>query len=186
MTLYAKDQQKIIFIDNEKVLHNSEIYQSIRNEINRLNNPNYGKVDWEKIKKLCEILGGNEGLNFLCTIYYSTALVKCQGVVGLANGLELQLKALSHFSKYTSFNIEKNAELYRWMVDLIKNDLYEITFDSSCSIYVYRCEHACKNIYELFLNIAPKNVPDLEVISFVIFDYIDFLEKEFLDRKSVV
>ncbi|PSU17215.1 type VI secretion system ImpA family N-terminal domain-containing protein [Photobacterium kishitanii] len=174
MGFYQSRQFK--FVDDESKLRNSTRYQLIRDEINRLNNPAYGKIDWDKIKMLCEDLARIDGLNFLTTLYYTTALVKEQGVSGLANGLELQLAALMHLYENKDSNLEKCADLYRWMIARIGDELRRLDPNQSQLKDLYRCERCCKEIYELFLDVHPQHVPDLEAISYVIFEHVDYLE----------
>ncbi|KJG53500.1 hypothetical protein UA38_22500 [Photobacterium kishitanii] len=174
MGFYQSRQFK--FVDDESKLRNSTRYQLIRDEINRLNNPSYGKIDWDKIKMLCEDLARTDGLNFLTTLYYTTALVKEQGVSGLANGLELQLAALMHLYENKDVNLVKCADLYRWMIARIGDELRRLEPKESQLKDLYRCERCCKEIYELFLDVHPQHVPDLEAISYVIFEHVDYLE----------
>ncbi|PST99834.1 type VI secretion system ImpA family N-terminal domain-containing protein [Photobacterium iliopiscarium] len=168
--------RQFTFVDDESKLRNSTRYQLIRDEINRLNNPSYGKIDWDKIKMLCEDLARTDGLNFLTTLYYTTALVKERGIGGLANGLELQLAALIHLYNNKDANLIKCADLYRWMIARIGGELRRLEPNQSQLKDLYRCERCCKEIYELFLDVHPQHVPDLEAISYVIFEHIDYLE----------
>ena len=168
--------RQFTFVDDESKLRNSTRYQLIRDEINRLNNPSYGKIDWDKIKMLCEDLARTDGLNFLTTLYYTTALVKERGIVGLANGLELQLAALMHLYNNNDANLIKCADLYRWLIARLGDELRRLEPNQSQLKDLYRCERCCKEIYELFLDVHPQHVPDLEAISYVIFEHIDYLE----------
>ncbi|WP_434143223.1 type VI secretion system ImpA family N-terminal domain-containing protein [Photobacterium leiognathi] len=111
------------FVTDESELRNSDKYQLIRDEINRLNSPSYGKIDWEKIKRLCEELACTDGLSFLTTIYYTAALVKINGTSGLADGLELQFAVLKLLFEKNKDSLIKCAELYRWMIARIGDDL---------------------------------------------------------------
>ena len=168
--------RQFTFVDDESTLRNSTRYQLIRDEINRLNNPSYGKIDWDKIKMLCEDLARTDGLNFLTTLYYTTALVKESGIGGLANGLELQLAALMHLYNNNDANLIKCADLYRWLIARLGDDLRRLEPKQSQLKDLYRCERCCKEIYELFLDVHPQHVPDLEAISYVIFEHVDYLE----------
>ena len=168
--------RQFTFVDDESTLRNSTRYQLIRDEINRLNNPSYGKIDWDKIKMLCEDLARTDGLNFLTTLYYTTALVKESGIGGLANGLELQLSALMHLYNNNDVNLIKCADLYRWMIARLGDDLRRLEPKQSQLKDLYRCERCCKEIYELFLDVHPQHVPDLEAVSYVIFEHVDYLE----------
>lgn len=168
--------RQFTFVDDESTLRNSTRYQLIRDEINRLNNPSYGKIDWDKVKRLCEDLARTDGLNFLTTLYYTTALVKESGIGGLANGLELQLAALMHLYNNNDANLIKCADLYRWLIARLGDDLRRLEPKQSQLKDLYRCERCCKEIYELFLDVHPQHVPDLEAISYVIFEHVDYLE----------
>ncbi|WP_318463389.1 type VI secretion system ImpA family N-terminal domain-containing protein [Photobacterium leiognathi] len=164
------------FVTDESELRNSDKYQLIRDEINRLNSPSYGKIDWEKIKRLCEELACTDGLSFLTTIYYTAALVKINGTSGLADGLELQFAVLKLLFEKNKDSLIKCAELYRWMIARIGDDLRRLDPNKSQIKDLYRCERCCRDIYEIFLDAQPQNVPDLEAISYVVFEHMDHLE----------
>lgn len=174
MGFYNSHQCK--FVDDENTLRHSTRYQLIRDEINRLNNPAYGKVDWDKIKVLCEDIARTDGLNFLVTLYYTTALVKANGISGLATGLELQLAMLMHLYNKKQANLVKCAELYRWMIARIGDDLRRLDPSDAQLKDLYRCERSCTDIYAFFLELHPQHVPDFEAMTYVIFDHIEWLE----------
>ncbi|MGF1873288.1 type VI secretion system ImpA family N-terminal domain-containing protein [Photobacterium indicum] len=174
--LYFSDMSQFRLVSDETQLRESATYQQIRSEINRRFNPLAGGVDWERVRSLCEHIGETEGVDLLVAIYYAVSAVKTQGLVGLANGLELQAAVNSQFAQSSIFPAARRAELYSWMIARVTPEIRALKPNINQLRDLYRCERACQSLHDMLLKSQPGHVPDLEAIGFIIFEHIDLLE----------
>ncbi len=174
--LYFSELQQYKLVAHEDELRDSDCYQKIRDAINKRNSPLSGSVDWQLVQQLCDELGRTDGFDFIATIYFTIAAIKNEGLAGLANGLELQVVAVDTFIRNSSFPAQKRAELYQWMLGRIGNELRALKPTQSQLRDLYRCERACQRLNEIFVEVQPEHIPDLEAIGYVVFEHIDRLE----------
>ncbi|HIF9056234.1 TPA: type VI secretion system ImpA family N-terminal domain-containing protein [Photobacterium damselae] len=174
--LYFSELQQYKLVAHEDELRDSDCYQRIRDAINKRNSPLSGSVDWQLVQQLCDELGRTDGFDFIATIYFTIAAIKNEGLAGLANGLELQVVAVDTFIRNSSFPAQKRAELYQWMLGRIGNELRALKPTQSQLRDLYRCERACQRLNEIFIEVQPEHIPDLEAIGYVVFEHIDRLE----------
>ncbi|WP_188013661.1 type VI secretion system ImpA family N-terminal domain-containing protein [Photobacterium damselae] len=174
--LYFSELQQYKLVAHEDELRDSDCYQKIRDVINKRNSPLSGSVDWQLVQQLCDELGRTDGFDFIATIYFTIAAIKNEGLAGLANGLELQVVAVDTFIRNSSFPAQKRVELYQWMLGRIGNELRALQPTQSQLRDLYRCERACQRLNEIFMEVQPEHIPDLEAIGYVVFEHIDRLE----------
>ncbi|MHA6609218.1 type VI secretion system ImpA family N-terminal domain-containing protein [Photobacterium damselae] len=174
--LYFSELQQYKLVAHEDELRDSNCYQNIRDAINKRNSPLSGSVDWQLVQQLCDELGRTDGFDFIATIYFTIAAIKNEGLAGLANGLELQVVAVDTFIRNSSFPAQKRAELYQWMLGRIGNELRALKPTLSQLRDLYRCERACQRLNEIFMEVQPEHIPNLEAIGYVVFEHIDRIE----------
>lgn len=178
----ALQQYKLVAHENE--LRSSNCYQKIRDEINKRTNPLLGSVDWSLVLELCDELGRTDGFDFTATIYFTIAAIKNEGLAGFANGLELQVIAVDTFIRRDTFPPQKRVDLYRWMLGRISNELQSLKSTPLQLRDLYRCERACQRLNEIFTEVQPDHIPDLEAIGYVVFEHIDRLENTLSNKES--
>ncbi|AGH81617.1 hypothetical protein PCNPT3_08395 [Psychromonas sp. CNPT3] len=174
--LYFSDTSQFKLVLDEAQLRGSALYEQIRNEINRRFRPFSGGPDWEKIRILCERVGASEGVDLLVSIYYTVAAVKTQGLLGLANGLELQVAVNNAFLASSEFPAQRRVELYTWMISRVAPEIRILKASPEQLRELYRCERACQRLYAMLEKHQPDHVPDIESIAFLVFEHIDQLE----------
>ncbi|MEF1218797.1 hypothetical protein REH76_13465, partial [Photobacterium damselae] len=89
---------------------------------------------------------------------------------------ELQVVAVDTFIRNSSIPAQKRAELYQWMLGRIGNELRALTPTLSQLRDLYRCERACQRLNEIFMEVQPEHIPNLEAIGYVVFEHIDRIE----------
>ncbi|WP_232312676.1 type VI secretion system ImpA family N-terminal domain-containing protein [Enterovibrio coralii] len=161
---------------NSARLRDASEYQKIRSEINRRFNPLAGSTDWDKVRELCEQLAEREGVDLLVAIYYTVAAMKTQGLSAFADGLELQVTVL-RTPNDDDMPFAKQADLYRWMLGRIGEEVRAMRPSLEQLRDLYRCERALESIDRyLSLNDEGK-VEDLDVLGYAIFEHIDRIER---------
>ncbi|MCO4787097.1 MAG: type VI secretion system ImpA family N-terminal domain-containing protein [Marinomonas atlantica] len=174
--LFFSDLHQFRLVSDEVQLRDSSTYQDIRSEINRRNVPLSGGTDWDKVRVLCEQIGANEGVDLLVAIYYTVAATKTQGLTGLAVGLELQTALIKKFGSNSAFPAVRRSELFAWMIGKIGPEIRSLKPSVKQLRELYRCERACHSLHNQFNYLQPEQVPDLDMVAFTIFEYIDQLE----------
>ncbi|MFT5236116.1 MAG: type VI secretion system protein VasL [Shewanella sp.] len=157
-------------------LRNTDAYQHMRVEINRRNNPLSGGTDWEKVHRLAQQISSGLGADLLTSAYLVAAASKTQGVNGLASGLELMLSVVSYSSELTQLPNEKVAEIINWAVTKVTPEIKKMAVTSANVRDWYRCEYSCQKLFELITQKQPQQVPNLDVLGYLIFEKIDLLE----------
>lgn len=157
-------------------LRNSAAYQQMRVEINRRDNPLSGGTDWEKIHQLAEQISLGLGADLLTSAYFVTAASKTRGVRGLASGLELMLSVISYSAELTQIPNEKIADIINWAVTKMTPEIKKMTVTSNNVRDWYRCEYSCQKLFELITQKQPQQVPNLDVLGYLIFEKIDRFE----------
>ncbi|WP_064792200.1 type VI secretion system ImpA family N-terminal domain-containing protein [Shewanella woodyi] len=157
-------------------LRNSAAYQQMRVEINRRNNPLSGGTDWEKVYQLALQISSGLGADLLTSAYFVTAASKTRGVSGLASGLDLMLSVVSFSTELAQLPNEKVSEIINWAVTKVTPEIKKMAVTSSNVRDWYRCEHACQKLFELITQKQPQQVPNLDVLGYLIFEKIDLLE----------
>lgn len=183
--LYFSDMNQFKLVLDETQLRGSTLYEQIRSEINRRFRPFSGGPDWEKIRVLCERIGASEGVDLLVSMYYTVAAVKTQGLLGLANGLELQVAVNNEFLDSSQFPAQRRAELYTWMISRVVPELRTLKVSQEQLRELYRCERACQSLYTMLDKYQPDHVPDIESVAFLIFEHIDQLETQRISRRLI-
>ncbi|NRD73750.1 type VI secretion system ImpA family N-terminal domain-containing protein [Shewanella sp. VB17] len=168
--------QRFILASDLTELRNNAIYQQMRAEINRRNNPLSGGTDWEKVHQLAEQLICSVGADLLTSAYYISAACKTQGVSGLASGLELMLSIVSYSAELVQLPCEKVAETINWAVTKITPELKQMAATPANVREWYRCEYACQQLFELLKQKQPQHVPNLDVLGYLIFEKIDLID----------
>ncbi|QDO84267.1 hypothetical protein FM037_14785 [Shewanella psychropiezotolerans] len=168
---------------NPKSLREQPLYQEMRAEINRRNNPLSGGTDWDKVCRLAQELANTSGADLLTSAYYISAASKTQGVSGLASGLELMLSIVSYSSEIEAMAAEKIAEIINWAVTKVTPELKKMAATPANVRDWYRCEYACQQLFELLKQKQPQQVPNLDVLGYVIFEKLDHIEA--LQRRSI-
>ncbi|MEI6859667.1 MAG: type VI secretion system ImpA family N-terminal domain-containing protein [Shewanella sp.] len=168
---------------NPKSLREQPLYQEMRAEINRRNNPLSGGTDWAKVCRLAQELANTSGADLLTSAYYVSAASKTQGVSGLASGLELMLSIVSYCSETEAMATDKVTEIINWAVTKVIPDLKKMAATPANIRDWYRCEFACQQLFELLKQKQPQQVPNLDVLGYVIFEKLDHIEV--LQRKSI-
>lgn len=163
--------------ENSARLRDSPDYRKIRSEINRRFNPLAGSTDWNKVRELCENVATGEGADLLVAIYYTVASTKTQGLPGFANGLELQVAALRAPGD-ENMPSSKRAELYRWMLGRIGEEIRTIRPGIEQLRDLYRCERALEAIDRNLSKNSGEKVEDLDVLGYTVFEHIDRLERQ--------
>lgn len=158
-------------------LRDSELYQQIRNEVNRRRTPLSGAINWQQIGQLCHQLMTEQGTDLLMAVYFTVAQAKNTGINGLADGLELQLAVMACPDSERLYPRERRAELYRWMTARLASDIRDLAPDISQLRDFYRCERACQLLYERFSDYPKEQQPDLEAVGFEVFNHLDQLEQ---------
>ena len=158
-------------------LRDSELYQQIRNEVNRRRTPLSGAIDWQQIGTLCRQLMTEQGTDLLMAVYFTVAQAKRSGITGLADGLELQLSVMACPASDDLYPRERRAELYRWMTARLASDIRDLAPDISQLRDFYRCERACQLLHERFSDYPKEQQPDLEAVGFEVFNHLDKLEQ---------
>ncbi|AQS36229.1 hypothetical protein Sps_01040 [Shewanella psychrophila] len=164
-------------------LREQPLYQEMRSEINRRNNPLSGGTDWDKVCRLALELANTSGADLLTSAYYISAASKTQGVSGLASGLELMLSIVSYSSEIEAISAEKVAEIINWAVTKVTPELKKMAATPANVRDWYRCEYACQQLFELLKQKQPQQVPNLDVLGYVIFEKLDHIETQ--QRKSI-
>lgn len=162
------------------VLRDEPLYQQMRTEINRLGNPLRGGTNWEKVYSLALEVASTIGADLLTAGYYISAASKTQGVSGLASGLELMLSTVS-YCDMKDVPEKKIIEIINWSVSKVTPDLKKMEATLANMRDWYRCEHACQQLFELLKERHPQQVPNLDVLGYVIFEKLDHIER--LQRK---
>lgn len=164
-------------IDDAKELRNHQLYDEIKAEVNKQNQPFSGGVDWEVVAKKCTLLASKSGLDLLLSCYYTVAAAKLHGVVGLANGLELLSTSLL-ISSHESKNANKRKELIEWVSGCVIDEIKRIKPGYERLRDLYRCERYCEQIDKICMNKQPEHVANMDSLAYVIFEHIDRLEIE--------
>lgn len=157
-------------------LRNTAAYQQMRVEINRRSSPLSGGTDWDEVYQLAEQLSLGLGADLLTSAYFVTAASKTRGVSGVASGLELMLSIVSYSSELTHLPNEKVAEIINWAVTKATPEIKKMTVTLDNIRDWYRCEYSCQKLFELLTQKQPQQVPNLDVLGYLIFEKIDLLE----------
>lgn len=177
--LFFLDGEPWLLVDDEKQLRESDLYQQIRQALNRRLNPLVGGVNWQQVYDQCIELGKSEGVDLLVANYYTVAATKLHGISGLANGLELQLAVSAKFAQSSIFSIERRRELLQWLISRIEPELKRLTPSMESLRDLYRCERACQQLDELFKTYQQALSSELESLGFMLFEKIDQAESGF-------
>lgn len=171
-------------VSDSSTLRKSHIYDDVKSEINKQNSPFSGGTDWEVVKTKCTLVAEKSGIDLLLCCYYTVATTKLNGIVGLANGLELLLYSLILSSKDLK-NANKRKELIDWVnsctikeIKLLKPN-YEKLRD------LYRCERYCEQIDQIFTETQPEYVANMDGIAYIIFEHIDRLEIQYRSKEKI-
>lgn len=168
--------QRFILASDLAGLRNNAVYQQMRAEINRRNNPLSGGTNWEKVHRLAEQITSSIGADLLTSAYYISAACKTQGVNGLASGLELMLSIVSYSAELAQLPSDKVAETINWAVAKITPEIKQMVATPTNIREWYRCEYACQQLFELLTQQQPQYVPNLEVLAYLIFEKIDVID----------
>ncbi len=162
---------------NLEQMRDTPEYEQIRSEINRRISRVLGGPNWSKIARLCEQQASSGGIDLLIATYYTVAAIKTRGIPGLADGLELQATILRQRSSATEMPAHKRAELYRWMLGMIGDDLRTLQTEPVTSRDLYRCERSIQAIYTCLHELQADNMPDIEALGFTISERIAQMER---------
>lgn len=125
---------------------------------------------------MCTSLGTTDGLDFLTSSYYSVASLKVLGLKGLADGLELMLACYAQDIEHKELTSHRKKEMIEWMISKVLSDLKVANPNKDSLRDLYRCERALQELYELCKRYQPQELPNIESVAFIIFEYIDTLE----------
>ncbi|MBC5850642.1 type VI secretion system ImpA family N-terminal domain-containing protein [Vibrio metschnikovii] len=173
------DQVRFHLIDDASGIRNIDLYQKIRDEINRRNNPLSGGTDWSLVKDACEILAKGPGIDLLLCGYYTVACLKIQGLVGYANGLELLNSCLSNLSEPDIKSAKMRKEVLDWVNARVVRELKDLYPNYESLRDLYRCERFLERIYAILESQQPDNLVDFDGVGFAIFEHIDRLETQY-------
>ncbi|WP_027695693.1 type VI secretion system ImpA family N-terminal domain-containing protein [Vibrio litoralis] len=171
-------------VSDSSALRKNHIYDDVKAEINKQNSPFSGGTDWEAVKKKCTLLSEKSGIDLLLCCYYTVATTKLNGIVGLANGLELLLSSLIVSTKDLK-NAHKRKELIDWVNSCIIKEIKLLKPNYEMLRDLYRCERHCEQIDQIFTEKQPEFVANMDGIAYVIFEHIDRLEIQYKSKQKV-
>ncbi|WP_368484170.1 type VI secretion system ImpA family N-terminal domain-containing protein [Vibrio hepatarius] len=158
------------------LLRENDTYHKIKDSINSRTSFLFGVTHWEEVHEMCTSLGTTDGLDFLTSSYYSVASLKVLGLKGLADGLELMLACYAQDIEHKELTSHRKKEMIEWMISKVLSDLKVANPNKDSLRDLYRCERALQELYELCKRYQPQELPNIESVAFIIFEYIDTLE----------
>lgn len=171
-------------VSDSSALRKSHIYDDVKEEINKQNSLFSGGTDWETVKTKCTLLAEKSGIDLLLCCYYTVATTRLNGIVGLANGLELLLSSLMVSTKDLK-NANKRKELMDWVNSCIIKEIKLLKPNYEMLRHLYRCERYCEQIDQIFIEKQPEYVANMDGIAYVIFEHIDRLEIQYRSKQKV-
>jgi len=159
------------------LLRNDQRYQDMRDEIDRGQAPFGGSIDWKKVCAISEELSLQKGADLLTAAYYLSAISKTRGVSGLASGLELLAALLRYSPEVEDMPVDKVANIVNWAVAKILTDIKKITVLQEDVRNWYRCEYACQQMLEYFVQKKYAKTNQLDSLGFQIFEKIERIER---------
>nr|WP_254868904.1 type VI secretion system ImpA family N-terminal domain-containing protein [Vibrio hepatarius] len=157
-------------------MRENDTYHKIKDSINSRTSFLFGVTHWEEVHEMCTSLGTTDGLDFLTSSYYSVASLKVLGLKGLADGLELMLACYAQDIEHKELTSHRKKEMIEWMISKVLSDLKVANPNKDSLRDLYRCERALQELYELCKRYQPQELPNIESVAFIIFEYIDTLE----------
>ncbi|MCG6227627.1 type VI secretion system ImpA family N-terminal domain-containing protein [Vibrio furnissii] len=176
-----------LFIDNAyyrltndtDAIRQLDVYQKIRDEINRRFNPLAGGTDWEIVRESCDALAKSAGLDLLMCGYFAVANLKTLGLAGYANGLELLSVSLSNQSQPDVKTAKMRKEVLDWVNARVVQELKDLKPNYESLRDLYRCERFCERIHHQLERQQPEYLVDFEGVGFVLFEHIDRIETQY-------
>lgn len=176
-----------LFIDNTyyhltddiESLRKLNIYQQVRDEINRRFNPLAGGTDWEVVRSCCETMAKGPGLDLLMCGYFTVANLKTLGLSGYANGLELLNMSASNLSKPDVKSASMRKEVLDWVNARAVQELKDLRPNYESLRDLYRCERYCERIHRLIEQQQPEYEVNFDGVGFALFEHIDRIETQY-------
>lgn len=166
-------------VDDERQLRDNDLYQQIRNEVNRRFNPLSGGCDWQKVYNDCQSLIRSSGSDLLLASYYCVAALKIEGISGLADALELEYEVLDKFGEQSIFPAQRRLELFNWQTSRVIPELKRLNPSLEQLRDLYRCERACQALDEKIQQLQQGQIQGWDALGLNIFEQIDKLERAF-------
>ncbi|WP_333701848.1 type VI secretion system ImpA family N-terminal domain-containing protein [Vibrio hepatarius] len=177
MTTNVYINQSVFTVGRQStLLRENDTYHKIKDSINSRTSFLFGVTHWEEVHDMCTLLGTTDGLDFLTSSYYSVASLKVLGLKGLADGLELMLACYAQDIEHKQLTSHRKKEMIEWMISKVLSDLKVVNPNKESLRELYRCERALQELYELCKRYQPEELPNIESVAFIIFEYIDALE----------
>ncbi|NVJ55057.1 MAG: type VI secretion system ImpA family N-terminal domain-containing protein [Vibrionaceae bacterium] len=177
MTTNVYINQSVFTVGSKStLLRENDTYHKIKDSINSRTSFLFGVTHWEEVHEMCTSLGTTDGLDFLTSSYYSVASLKVLGLKGLADGLELMLACYAQDIEHKELSSHRKKEMIEWMISKVLSDLKVANPNKDSLRDLYRCERALQELYELCKRYQPQELPNIESVAFIIFEYIDTLE----------
>ncbi|NIY82603.1 hypothetical protein HCZ42_06480 [Vibrio hepatarius] len=177
MTTNVYINQSVFTVGSKStLLRENDTYHKIKDSINSRTSFLFGVTHWEEVHEMCTSLGTTDGLDFLTSSYYSVASLKVLGLKGLADGLELMLACYAQDIEHKELTSHRKKEMIEWMISKVLSDLKVANPNKDSLRDLYRCERALQELYELCKRYQPQELPNIESVAFIIFEYIDTLE----------
>ncbi len=171
------NEKLFILQANSRKLKDAPEYEYIRSEIDQKFNPLSGLTNWEKVSHLCESLATDKGIDLHLAIYYTVAMTKKFGVIGLTEGLEL-IKALLILQDNEEVSPPRLAELVNWLLTKVCTNVRDLEPQAQQIRNFYRCEELCQQLHNWFVSVQPKSVPEFDTLGYILFEHINQLEMQ--------
>ncbi|WP_234498017.1 type VI secretion system ImpA family N-terminal domain-containing protein [Vibrio maritimus] len=175
VSLFIQNTYYVIALDPQ-ALKTYSAYEAVRAEINRRASPLSGGIDWQQVKTQCEWLAKGPGIDLLMAGYWAVAVMKVQGLSGLANGLELLNAVVSMLPDGDSKIAKGRKDILEWVNARVVEELKVLKPNVENLRDLYRCERYCDQLHQMMQLKQPTLAVNFESIGFALFEHIDRLE----------
>lgn len=179
MTVFLSNQPygQVLLASSVSQVHQHQLFQEIRAQINRVGSPFSGRVDWESIAQDGQGLATTVGVEPMLASYLCVANTKTQGVAGFALGLECFQFACFSCHDEAEFGIKRKAELLQWVVAQVTPDIRTSQVSHFHLRDLYRCERVINELIGQFEACQFSQDLPLDEIGYLVFEMLDSLEQ---------
>jgi len=123
-------------------------FSEIRDEINKLNDPNFGQINSHKISQLATLLFNKNGVDLQTLIYFTFAQTKLHNLDGFYKSCLLLARFISDWDKLWPYSQSAKINLLNWLNSKVGDKVRAFAFTPSDISFLTQIEEPLKKIVD--------------------------------------
>jgi len=123
-------------------------FAAIRDEINKLNDPNSGQIDANKITQLAFALFNKNGIDLQTLVYFAYVQTKLHDVDGFYKAIVLIARFINDFAQIWPYSASAKINILNWLISKVGNKVRTFTRETCDISFLMQMEEPLKKIVD--------------------------------------